>query len=95
MSSEREIFSTFSGDFDGIDSIVSRGLHPACSQSGAYFANRQLTWYSRQDTGLVGTVGVLGVCHRINYSRAARTSLRKISSVYVKGEGGRGMGLKL
>ena len=63
-------------------------------QSGAYFEQ-----YTRQDTGLVGTGGVSS--HQIiaaaqfhNPCRcAAKTSLRKMSSVYVKGAGEGGLKL--
>ena len=46
---------TFSRDFDGINSIVSMWF--ACS-SQERILNRQLTWYTRQDKGLVGTGGL-------------------------------------
>ena len=47
----KKFSSTFSRDFDAINSIVSTWF--ACSSEECIW-NRQLTWYTRQDTGLVG-----------------------------------------
>ena len=73
----KKFSSTFSRDFDGINSIVSTWF--ACS-SQERNSNRQLTWYCIN----------IAVAQFYNPSRcAAKTSLSKMSSVYLKGGGER------
>ena len=74
----------------GLNSVVSTWF--ACSSQERIW-NRQLTWYTRQDTGFVGVSW--GCVIASNYSAAqfhnsSKTSLRKIPQFTWRGRGGEG-----